>query len=164
MIDKLVKQPHSRQAQAITWMPNLDLDCFDPPCLQSIWCRLLIDENNVYWLNSNIRFRSNDAFGAYMMNSFGFVMFLQGIAKEISKRKGVEVQVGRLNWQADSFHVYGKDIANCEKLLISKIQNGLPFEKRVMCFYDDVIQEMWIECEQSIIDKIKTMNEKYASK
>ena len=37
VIEKLSKQPYTRQAQMITWMPNLDLDCFDPPCLQSLW-------------------------------------------------------------------------------------------------------------------------------
>jgi thymidylate synthase len=32
VIEKLARQPFTRQAQMITWMPNLDLDCFDPPC------------------------------------------------------------------------------------------------------------------------------------
>ena len=33
VVDKLASQPFTRQAQMITWMPNLDLDCYDPPCL-----------------------------------------------------------------------------------------------------------------------------------
>ena len=61
VIAKLVEQPFSRQAQMITWMPNIDLDCYDPPCLQSLWYRLIEDENGVSWLNCNVRFRSNDA-------------------------------------------------------------------------------------------------------
>nr|MBC8452418.1 hypothetical protein [Spirochaetota bacterium] len=44
VIEKLVKQPFTRQAQMITWMPNLDLDVFDPPCLQSLWYRILEDD------------------------------------------------------------------------------------------------------------------------
>ena len=75
LIDKLSEQPFTRQAQAITWMPNLDLDVFDPPCLQSIWYRILEDEEGIWWLNTNIRFRSNDAWGANFMNMFGFVLF-----------------------------------------------------------------------------------------
>ena len=76
VIAKLVKQPFTRQAQMITWMPNIDLDCYDPPCLQSIWYRLLEDEaDGTWWLNCNIRFRSNDAWGASFMNMFGSVSY-----------------------------------------------------------------------------------------
>lgn len=64
VIDKLARQPFTRQAQMITWMPNIDLECYDPPCLQSLWYRLLEDEGDrSWWLNCNIRFRSNDAWG-----------------------------------------------------------------------------------------------------
>jgi thymidylate synthase len=31
VIEKLVKQPFTRQAQMITWMPNVDLVVYDPP-------------------------------------------------------------------------------------------------------------------------------------
>ena len=44
VIEKLSKQPFTRQAQMITWMPNLDINCFDPPCLQSLWYRIVEDE------------------------------------------------------------------------------------------------------------------------
>lgn len=64
VIEKLIKQPFTRQAQMITWMPNLDLTCFDPPCLQSLWHRVIIDENKVWHLNTNCRIRSNDAWGS----------------------------------------------------------------------------------------------------
>ena len=53
VIDKLVEQPFTRQAQMITWMPNLDLECYDPPCLQSLWYRILEDSDGVWWLNCN---------------------------------------------------------------------------------------------------------------
>jgi len=48
VVRKLSEQPFTRQAQMITWMPNLDLECFDPPCLQSLWYRILEDEQGVY--------------------------------------------------------------------------------------------------------------------
>jgi len=70
VIRKLVDQPYTRQAQMITWMPNIDYDCYDPPCLQSLWYRLVEDEERVRWLNCNVRFRSNDAWGASFMNMF----------------------------------------------------------------------------------------------
>ena len=59
--EKLAKTPHTRRAQAITWKVWDDNFCYDPPCLQSIWCRLLQDQGGKWRLNTNVRFRSNDA-------------------------------------------------------------------------------------------------------
>lgn len=156
-IDKLCKQPFTRQAQMITWDPRRDTNCYDPACLQSIWLRIL-EEDGVYWLNSNIRFRSNDGFSANFMNQFGFIMFIKSIGDIISQKTGKVVKLGRLNWHADSFHVYGKDINNLEKMLIRKIESGQPFEKRVLNFYDTEIQEMYQECEADILKKIAEQN------
>lgn len=154
VIDKLSRQPFTRQAQMITWMPNLDTDCYDPPCLQSLWYRIMEDEEGVYWLNCNIRFRSNDAWGASFMNMFGFIQFnKEVIASEISKRTGKIVQLGRLNWQADSYHIYGKDIQAASEMLFDRIDT-MPFEERVYNFSDDFIREMYEAAEQPVIDKI----------
>ncbi len=87
VIQKLVDQPYTRQAQMITWMPNHDLQVYDPPCLQSLWYRIMEDEDGVQWLNCNIRFRSNDAWGASFMNMFGFIRFnREVIADEVARR------------------------------------------------------------------------------
>lgn len=158
-IKKLCAQPFTRQAQMITWDPRQDTNCYDPACLQSIWLRIL-EEDGVWWLNTNIRFRSNDGFSANFMNQFGFIMFVKSIADIISQKTGKVVKLGRLNWHADSFHVYGKDINNLEKMLIRKIESGQPFEKRVLNFYDTEIQEMYHECESSILEKIAEQNSK----
>lgn len=93
VVDKLASQPYTRQAQMITWMPQIDNDCYDPPCLQSIWYRILEDEQGVQWLNCNVRFRSNDAWGASFMNMFGFIQFNRDIvAKGIAERSGKRVE------------------------------------------------------------------------
>jgi thymidylate synthase len=58
---------------------------------------------------ANIRFRSNDAWGASFMNMFGFIRFnREVIADEVARRSGKEVRLGRMNWQADSYHIYGQ--------------------------------------------------------
>jgi thymidylate synthase len=155
VIKKLVKQPYTRHAQMITWMPNLDLECYDPPCLQSIWFRLTDNGNDGYWLNTNIRFRSNDAWGASFMNMFGLMQLVKTISNSISDKMQKSINIGRLNFQADSYHIYGKDVETCKKMLINKIDANLPFEKRVYNFYDPIIQEMYTECESLILDKIK---------
>ncbi|MBP7506870.1 MAG: hypothetical protein KA807_03540 [Prolixibacteraceae bacterium] len=155
VIDKLSKQPFTRQAQMITWMPNLDLDCFDPPCLQSLWYRILEDENGIYWLNCNIRFRSNDAWGASFMNMFGFIQFnKEVIAAGVAEKTGRKVRLGRLNWQADSYHIYGRDIEQAREMLFDRI-NELSFEERTYNFSDEFIRDMYDSAEASILEKIK---------
>ena len=154
VIDKLVEQPFTRQAQMITWMPNLDLACYDPPCLQSLWYRLLEDDDGVQWLNVNVRFRSNDAWGANFMNMFGFIQFNQTvIAAEIGRRSGKPVRLARMNWQADSYHIYGKDLEQAEQRLFSRLESTA-FEDRVYRFDDPAIAEMYHEEEEAILRKI----------
>jgi thymidylate synthase len=156
VIDKLCKQPYTRQAQMITWMPNLDINCFDPPCLQSLWYRIIEDEEGVWWLNCNVRFRSNDAWGASFMNMFGFINFSKNvIAAGISERTGRKVELGRMNWQADSYHIYGRDIESAKQLLFDRI-DSISFEERTFNFHDEFIQEMYNDAEAAVLEKIKS--------
>jgi len=151
VVTKLVKQPYTRQAQMITWMPNIDVKVYDPPCLQSLWYRILEDEEGVWWLNCNIRFRSNDAWGASFMNMFGFIQFNREVmAAEIEKRSGRRVKMGRLNWQADSYHIYGKDIAQAKGMLFDRLDT-IKFEERVYHFNDPFIREMYESAEPGIL-------------
>ena len=160
VIRKLAEQPFTRQAQMITWMPNIDLDCYDPPCLQSLWYRLVEDEKGVRWLNCNIRFRSNDAWGATFMNMFGFIHFNNEIiAAEVARRSGKEVCLGRLNWHADSFHIYGKDIAGATQRLFDRIRSTA-FEDRVFNFSDPDIKEIYLQADETIREKIRNEDTK----
>jgi len=155
VINKLVSQPFTRQAQMITWMPNLDAECYDPPCLQSLWYRILEDEEGVFWLNCNIRFRSNDAWGASFMNMFGFIRFnREVIANEVARRTGRTVKLGRLNWQADSYHIYGKDIQQAKEMLFDRI-GEMCLEERTYNFSDEFIREMYDSAENDILMKIR---------
>ncbi|HTT57207.1 MAG TPA: hypothetical protein VMF63_08865, partial [Opitutaceae bacterium] len=63
---KLAKTPHSRRAQAVTWKVWEDNTCYDPACLQSVWCRVLEQDGRAV-LSMNVRFRSNDAYKAAFM-------------------------------------------------------------------------------------------------
>jgi thymidylate synthase len=155
VINKLAQQPFSRQAQMITWMPNLDNNSIDPPSLQSLWYRILEDDDGVLWLNSNIRFRSNDAWGASFVNMFGCIQFSKEvIADGIAQKTGKKVKLGRMNWQADSFHIYGKDIQAAKERLFERI-NGMAFEERTMPFNDPLIRDVYNNAETLILEKIK---------
>ncbi len=161
VIQKLVDQPYTRQAQMITWMPNHDLQVYDPPCLQSLWYRILEDEEGTQWLNCNIRFRSNDAWGASFMNMFGFIQFnKEVIAAEVEKRSGKKVKLGRMNWQADSYHIYGRDIEQAKAMLFDRL-DSMTLEERTFNFGDDFIREMYDQAEQSALLKIKKYDQEH---
>jgi thymidylate synthase len=160
LIEKLSTEPFTRQAQMITWMPWVDPECYDPPCLQSLHYRIVEDDEGVWWLNCNIRFRSNDAWGANFMNMFGFVQFNKDmVAGPLSGKAGKKVEMGRLNWHADSYHIYGKDIEDFEKRLLARLDK--PFESRVFNFFDPAIQEIYTEAEPRIWKKIEEYDEKH---
>jgi thymidylate synthase len=155
VVAKLAAQPHTRQAQMITWMPNLDFECYDPPCLQSLWYRILIDEQGTGWLNCNVRFRSNDAWGANFMNMFGFVQFNRtAIADEVARRTGRPVELGRLNWQADSYHIYGKSLEEARARLFERL-DSTGFEERVYNFRDPLIRQIYDEAREKVLAKIR---------
>lgn len=153
VIEKLSSQPFSRQAQVITWMPPLDFAVYDPPCLQSIWYRLTEDDE-AFRLNTNVRFRSNDAWGANFMNMFGFTLFNRDlIADPLSERLNKKVTMGRMNWQADSYHLYGKDQKDFKERFWDRLKRT-DFVDRVYYFHDDMIQEIWEEADAEVLKKI----------
>jgi len=59
-----------------------------------------------------------------------------------------------MNWQADSYHIYGKDIASAKQLLFDRI-NSIDFADRTFNFGDDFITEMYNGAEVAILEKIK---------
>jgi thymidylate synthase len=155
VIDKLSEQPFTRQAQMITWMPNVDSNCYDPPCLQSLWYRIVEDEKGDYWLNCNVRFRSNDAWGASFMNMFGFIQFNREIiARGVADKTHKIVKLARLNWHADSYHIYGKDIKAAKEMLFDRMDE-MGLEQRTYNFNDEFIRQMYDGAEQMIIQKIR---------
>jgi thymidylate synthase len=153
-------QPFTRQAQMITWMPNIDLACYDPPCLQSLHYRIVEHTDGVWHLNCNVRFRSNDAWGANFMNMFGVIQLNRElIAHGVAEKTGKTVELGRLNWHADSYHIYGKDIQEVAKRLIARI--GEPLQNRVFNFFDPDIQEIYTEAESAVLKKIQHYDERH---
>jgi thymidylate synthase len=150
---KLAKTPHSRRAQAITWKVWEDNDCYDPACLQSIWCRLLDDEGGPA-LSMNVRFRSNDAYKAAFMNIFALVQLQQRIATRIAELTGRPVQLGRYVHVADSYHIYGSYFREFEGRFLGALQKR-SFEQRTLRYAD--LKEMMEEARPLIIEKAAAM-------
>jgi thymidylate synthase len=155
--ERLAKTPHSRRAQAVTWKVWEDNFCTDPACLQSIWCRLLKGDDDIWYLNTNIRFRSNDAYKAAFMNMYALVRLQERIARYIYKMSGKEVRLGRYVHQADSFHIYGAYFTEVEERFIRGMKKR-SFEERTFRYED--VQDIMLEYEPAILAKAQQMGRK----
>ncbi len=151
---KLSETPYSRRAQAITWKVWEDNYCYDPACLQSIWCRSLPGANNHWYLNMNVRFRSNDAYKAAFMNMFALVQLQKKIADRISEISGKSIKLGRYVHQADSYHIYGSYFKEFENRFLKAVKN-LKFEERT--FRYDEMKFLMDDAIPSILEKASKM-------
>lgn len=106
IIDRLIENPESRRAVAITWVPHLDIDRSEPPCLQIV--QALIDAHNAIHLVC--LFRSNDMLSAWGQNAYGLSHLLRFICDEINKerkrRNQPPLTVGWLETISVSAHMY----------------------------------------------------------
>lgn len=151
MCNKLAEVPHTRRAQAVTWKPWEDNECFDPPCLQSLWARMT-EEESVWFLSLNARFRSNDAYKAAFMNIFALVQLQTRMAARISEISGKEVKIGRYCHIADSYHIYGSYFREFEARFLGALQKRT-FEQRTMRY--ETVREMMEEARPAILEKAK---------
>jgi len=150
---KLARTPHSRRAQAITWKVWEDNACYDPACLQSIWCRVLEQEGRQV-LSMNVRFRSNDAYKAAFMNIFALVQLQQRIANRVAELTGRTVDVGRYVHLADSYHIYGSYFREFEGRFLGALAKR-SFEQRTLRYED--LRPMMEEARPMILEKARTM-------
>jgi thymidylate synthase len=150
---KLADAPHTRRAQAITWKVWEDNDCYDPPCLQSIWCRIIEQERGPV-LSMNVRFRSNDAYKAAFMNIFALVQLQHHIARMVAGMIGREVAVGRYCHLADSYHIYGSNLKEFEGRFLRALEKR-SFEERTLRYED--MREMMLEARDGIRQKARSM-------
>jgi thymidylate synthase len=152
--EKLAKTPHTRRAQAITWKVWEDNFCYDPACLQSIWCRLLQADGDRWLLNMNVRFRSNDAYKAAFMNMFALIQLQAKIAGRISALSGKTVNLGRYVHQADSYHIYGAYFKEFEGRFLRALGTR-SFEQRT--FRYETVKDLMEEAIPSIVEKASKM-------
>lgn len=153
LCQKLAATPYSRRAQAITWKVWEDNECYDPACLQSIWCRIT-EENGERYLSMNVRFRSNDAYKAAFMNIFALVQLQKRIAQRVAELSGKPVKVGRYCHMADSYHIYGSYFREFEGRFLGMLSKR-NFEQRTLR-YDD-LKEMMDGAVPGILEKAKNM-------
>ena len=156
MCQKLADKPYTRRAQAITWKVWEDNECYDPVCLQSLWCRIT-EEDGDSFLNMNVRFRSNDAYKAAFMNIFALVQLQTRIAKRISEISGKDIKIGRYCHIADSYHLYGSYFEEFKGRFLGALEKRT-FEARTMRYED--FREMMEAARPSILERVKNMERK----
>ena len=153
LCQKLAQAPYTRRAQAITWKVWEDDDCYDPACLQSLWCRIT-EEDGERILSMNVRFRSNDAYKAAFMNIFALVQLQQRIATRVAELSGQPVRVGRYCHLADSYHLYGSYFAEFQGRFLKGLEQRT-FEERTMRYAD--LRELMEEARPAILAKVERM-------
>jgi thymidylate synthase len=150
---QLADTGYTRRAQAVTWKVWEDSSCYDPPCLQSIWCRLTEDRGQ-RWLSMNVRFRSNDAYKAAFMNIFALVQLQARIAARVGELSGKEVRLGRYCHLADSYHIYGSNMDEFRSRFLAAQENRT-FDGRTMAFAD--VREYMEQARAMILEKARAM-------
>jgi thymidylate synthase len=149
MCQQLSKCLYTRRAQAITWNVAEDTNCYDPPCLQSIFCRVVNNQ-----LCMNVRFRSRDAFLAAFMNMFALIQLQVKIAKRVSELTDQQISLGRYVDFSDSYHIYGKDIKEFEQRFLNAY-NTRAFEKRTARY--SYVKDIMDEAIPGILKKSESM-------
>ncbi len=151
---QLAAVPHTRRAQAITWKVWEDNSCYDPACLQSVWCRITPDDEGRSLLSLNVRFRSNDAYKAAFMNMFALAHLQAKIAARVAELSGRPVELGRYCHMADSFHIYGSNRAEFNARFLGAVERRA-FEQRTMRYED--VRDIMEAARPAILEKAERM-------
>jgi len=93
--NKLMRTPHSRRAQGITWIPGIDTKEEYNPCLQRIWYRVVDGA-----LDMHTHWRSRDAYRAAFANMYAMAELQNLLAQALM------VDVGQYVDISNSFHIY----------------------------------------------------------
>jgi thymidylate synthase len=103
IIRRLAKQPNSRRAVVISWVPRFDIDSPEPPCVQIIQC--FIRGNQLHMV---VYIRSNDMLSAWLENAHGFTAIMCFITDEINRLVGKDSNLspGILTTISASAHIY----------------------------------------------------------
>ncbi len=106
-------------------------------------------------LNMNVRFRSNDAYKAAMMNMFALVQLQRRIAARITELSGLTLRLGRYCHMADSFHIYGSNLKEFQGRFLGALERRT-FEQRTIRYED--VREMMEAARPAILEKARKMS------
>ncbi len=124
IVRRLVKEPFTRRAVAVTW--HFKKDAFNEhcPCLDLI--QALVQKNKLYFLSY---IRSNDMFKAWPQNAFALRKLQAEIVKKINKQGNHKLKLGSLTTISASAHLYEEDWKKAEDLIKKH-------RKKLQCEFD----------------------------
>jgi len=91
----------------------------------------------------------------HLVPDHALVNLQQTIARRISERSGRDIQLGRYCHMADSFHIYGSNLAEFEARFLGAIQKRT-FEQRTMRYAD--VRDVMEEARPAILEKAQKMH------
>jgi thymidylate synthase len=131
MLERLAKDPISRRATAITFVPEIDQYIKgDLPCLQRIALRCTEEAQGGLRLHMHTHWRSRDLFNAAADNILAMTFWQREWADELSRMTGRPVRVGRYKDFADSLHIYGQVLQGMDVEKLVGKWSALPAEER----------------------------------
>lgn len=105
IIRRLKNNKNTRRATATTWIPSIDFNSEEVPCM------VLIDFKLRERMELTAVFRSHDFYGAYPYNLYALSRLLEYVAKETNAEKG------GITILSISAHIYLNDLKNVETIL-----------------------------------------------
>ena len=106
IVEKLKDKSFSRRAQAIIWVPKIDMWADSPPCLRRVWCT--VRDNR---LVMHTTWRSRDIFRAMHMNMLAMTELQKKMAEQLDLEVGIYLDF------TNSAHIYEKTYANVERFV-----------------------------------------------
>lgn len=105
VINKLKTDKNTRRAIMTTWIPTIDFESTEVPCL------ILIDLKWRDKLDMTAVFRSHDIYGAYPYNIYALNNLLKYIANKIN------APIGGITVHSISAHIYSTDIDDVKSVI-----------------------------------------------
>ena len=109
MVDTLREKPFSRRAVATLWVPAIDIEAKEGPCLDLY--QAIIEGEYLHLLTY---IRANDVYNGWPRNIYGILKIQEELCRELGYQKGY------VNTIAGSAHIYERNFADLEKRLNEK--------------------------------------------
>lgn len=165
MINQLSSAHHKRNINAVTWVPERDFELDDPPCLQRVQFIAVPDEisgDGSLVLNMDYDFRSRNVMIAAPMNMLGLATLQAYIAKEVKKKSGKKIKLGRVTDDSNSYHVTANNVGLLKKFkerLKVSLERGETIEDR--CYDQATTLEMMEEEKPKVVSQIIEQTRQY---
>ena len=109
MVDTLTEKPFSRRAVATLWIPAIDIEAKEGPCLDLY--QAIIEGEYLHLLTY---IRANDVYNGWPRNIYGILKNQQELCQCLGYQKGYVNTIG------GSAHIYERNFADLEKPLNEK--------------------------------------------